>query len=40
VTPDLITLETVLRAADSACYEAKSRGRNCVATYEPSRRAA
>ena len=40
VTPDLITLETVLRAADSACYEAKNRGRNCVATYQPPRLAA
>ena len=35
VTPDLTTVETVLRAADSACYEAKDRGRNCVATYQP-----
>ena len=40
VTPDLTTLESVLRAADSACYEAKNRGRNCVASYQPPRLAA
>jgi diguanylate cyclase (GGDEF)-like protein len=35
VTPELVDLASVLQAADSACYEAKKGGRNCVATYEP-----
>ena len=33
VTPELTDMVSVLDAADSACYEAKHAGRNCVATY-------
>ena len=33
VTPELTDMVSVLNAADSACYEAKHAGRNCVATY-------
>lgn len=33
VTPELTDMASVLCAADSACYQAKKGGRNCVATY-------
>lgn len=35
VTPELADIAAVLQAADSACYDAKKGGRNCVATYVP-----
>lgn len=33
--PDLDTVSEVLRAADSACYEAKAAGRNQIQRYSP-----
>jgi diguanylate cyclase (GGDEF)-like protein/PAS domain S-box-containing protein len=29
------TLDSVLRAADAACYAAKEKGRNCIYVYQP-----
>ena len=34
-SPQLCDLESLLRAADAACYEAKHRGRNQVVTFSP-----
>ncbi|WP_311220666.1 MULTISPECIES: EAL domain-containing protein [unclassified Acidovorax] len=35
LTPDLDTLQEVLRVADMACYGAKERGRNTVYVHQP-----
>ncbi|MGD2137924.1 MAG: EAL domain-containing protein [Gammaproteobacteria bacterium] len=35
ITSDSGTLSDILSAADSACYVAKDRGRNCIHVYEP-----
>ncbi len=40
VTPELPDVSAVLQAADSACYDAKNAGRNCVATFVPGKSSA
>jgi diguanylate cyclase (GGDEF)-like protein/PAS domain S-box-containing protein len=36
VTPDVMNVSDVLRAADRACYQAKEDGRNCIRVYHES----
>ncbi|MFB2835487.1 EAL domain-containing protein [Floridanema evergladense] len=35
ITAETKNIETLMNMADSACYQAKNNGRNCIYTYEP-----